>query len=132
MASSKTQSGVEVPDEGADFYQEKDVPHGGVGSHYYYSRITGTTRQAFVYTPPDYDKKPDAISGGLPSAGHGGRPASWVEQGQADLIMDNLIAQKAREMILVMEDAGTGGGFADGRGRGSRGRGNHFRAFFHF
>src|SRR3954466_6682991 len=49
-------SAVEVP-EGADgdYYALKDVPRGQVRQQWYYSKITGTWRQAYVYTPPAYD-----------------------------------------------------------------------------
>jgi enterochelin esterase family protein len=53
---NKECSGIEVPDESLDFYDVKDVPHGEVRAHWYYSKVTGMWRRAMVYTPPDYDK----------------------------------------------------------------------------
>ena len=37
---SKMMSGIEVPSLGEDFYDVKDVPHGEVREHWYYSSIT--------------------------------------------------------------------------------------------
>ena len=51
-------SGIEVPEEGVDFYDTKDVPHGEVRALWYHSKITGQPRRAFVYTPPGYDRDP--------------------------------------------------------------------------
>jgi hypothetical protein len=52
-------SGIEGPENGVDFYDAKDVPHGEVRAFWHRSKITGTPRRAFVYTPPDYDKTPN-------------------------------------------------------------------------
>src|SRR5712671_5718110 len=51
----KQTSGVEIPQKEVDFYGPKDVPHGEVHICWYPSKITQTTRRAYVYTPPDYD-----------------------------------------------------------------------------
>ena len=48
-------SGVEVPEEGVDFYDAQEVPHGCVRTFYYQSRTTGKLRRAYVYTPPGYE-----------------------------------------------------------------------------
>jgi len=52
---AKPTSGIEVPTKGEDFFLVKNVPHGDVREHWYYSDITGKWRRAFVYTPPDYE-----------------------------------------------------------------------------
>lgn len=131
---SRILSGLEVPEEGVDFYHEKDVPHGEIRARYYYSAATDSVRQAFVYTPPGYDANPTARYPVLYLLhGVGEDQRGWVEQGRAGAILDNLIAEgKAKEMILVVEDAGTGAGFAPrtgGRGTPGPGRGNQGRAF---
>ena len=38
--------------------QHQDVPHGRVSQQWYFSKVTGKWRRAFVYTPPDYDSTP--------------------------------------------------------------------------
>src|SRR6476660_367582 len=57
---AKQTSGIESPDKGGDFYKPSDVPHGEVHICWYRSKITDTTRRAYVYTPPDYDTNTSA------------------------------------------------------------------------
>ena len=98
-------SAVEVPDPAGDFYAARDVPHGEVRERWYRARTTGDWRQAYVYTPPDYDADPDRRYPVLylqHGAGEDGR--GWVKQGRMNLIMDNLIAEgRAQPMLVVME-----------------------------
>jgi enterochelin esterase-like enzyme len=98
-------SGVEVPDK-VDFYEPKDVPHGDVRSHPYFSKTTGQWRRAHVYTPPDYDSTGKNRYPVLYlQHGMGENETSWVKQGRVGFIMDNLIADKsAVPMIVVMEN----------------------------
>jgi enterochelin esterase-like enzyme len=98
-------SGVEVPDK-VDFYDAKDVPHGDVRAHWYFSKTTGQWRRAHVYTPPDYDTN---IKVRYPvlylQHGSGESERGWTAQGRANFILDNLIAAKnAKPMIIVMEN----------------------------
>ena len=51
---SKMMSGIEVPSPGEDFYDAKNVPHGEVREHWYYSKTNSTWRRCYVYTPPEY------------------------------------------------------------------------------
>ena len=51
---AKVQSGIEVPEEGVDYYSPKNVPHGEVRACFYYSKTTGYTRRCFVYVPAEY------------------------------------------------------------------------------
>jgi enterochelin esterase family protein len=101
----KETSGVEVPEQGVDFYDAKDVPHGEVRALSYHSKITGAWRRAFVYTPPDYDANPLARYPVLYlQHGAGEDERGWSTQGRMNFIMDNLIADgKARPMIVVMD-----------------------------
>ena len=98
-------NGVEVPEPGVDFYDIKDVPHGYVRMQWYYSKVTNAWRRAYIYLPPDYDatfgqRYPVFVL----RHGGGEDETSWVEQGCAHVIMDNLIAQgKAKPMIVVMD-----------------------------
>ena len=50
-------SGIEVPAHDQEFYALKDVPHGQISEIYFPSKSTNTSRRAFVYTPPDYEKE---------------------------------------------------------------------------
>lgn len=86
-------SGLEVPDPQLDFYQRKEVPH-------------GTPRRVFVYTPSGYD---DDRARRYPvlylQHGAGESERAWIEQGKANLILDNLIAAgRTQPMLVVMEN----------------------------
>jgi enterochelin esterase-like enzyme len=118
--STRWESGVEVPAHDADFYAFKDVPHGKVQMIIFPSKTTGKMCRAFVYTPPDYDKDPSKHYPVLYlQHGWGEDETAWWNQGHANLIMDNLIAEgKAKGFIIVM----TYGLTNEGPGPGGRGR----------
>ena len=99
-------SGIEIPEDKADYYQAKDVPHGHVSQQRYFSKVTGQWRRNFVYTPPDYDRNTKARYPVLYLLhGWGEDETGWYRQGHVDLIMDNLIAAgKAKPMIIVMDN----------------------------
>lgn len=103
---NKESSGIDVPDKSLDFYDVKDVPHGDVRVHSYYSKTTAMWRRAVVYTPPDYDNNPKARYPVLYlQHGSGESERGWTAQGRANFILDNLIAaKKAVPMIVVMEN----------------------------
>jgi len=98
--------GVEVPEPGVDFYDIKDVPHGQVRMQWYYSKVTNLWRRAYVYVPPEYDNSPEQrYPVFILRHGGGEDETSWVEQGRANFIMDNLIAEgKAKPFIIVMDN----------------------------
>ena len=102
--STRWESGIEIPAHDADFYALKDVPHGRVSQILFSSPSTGTQRRAFVYTPPEYDKNPNARYPVLYlQHGWGEDETAWSNQGHANLIMDNLIAAgKTKPFIIVM------------------------------
>ncbi|TWT66227.1 Endo-1,4-beta-xylanase/feruloyl esterase precursor [Posidoniimonas polymericola] len=97
-------SGVEVPAHDRDFYAVKQTPHGQLREVLFYSESTETTRRAFVYTPPGYEQDTDKRYPVLYlQHGWGENEYGWGEQGHANLIMDNLIAEgEARPFIIVM------------------------------
>ena len=101
-------SAIEVPEPGTegDYYTLKDVPHGQVRQRWYFSKVTGQWRRAYVYTPPEYDTD---TRGRYPVLyllhGWGENEHGWHVQGHVDVVMDNLIAaKKARPMIIVMDN----------------------------
>ena len=120
--STRWESGLEIPAHDADFYDFKDVPHGKVQMIIFPSKTTGKMCRAFVYTPPDYDKNPTQRYAVLYlQHGWGEDETAWWNQGHANLIMDNLIAEgKARGFIIVMTYGLTNEGMGPG-GRGGRG-----------
>ena len=104
FGGNKWASAVEVPEAGATYYLPQDVPHGQVREVWYHSNITGTWRDALVYTPPAYDTQPKKRYPVLYLQHGGGEDESgWTRQGKANFILDNLIASgKATPMIIVM------------------------------
>jgi len=68
------------------------------------SKSTSTSRRAFVYTPPDYDKDQTKRYPVLYlQHGWGEDETAWSNQGHANLIMDNLIAEsKIKPFLIVM------------------------------
>ena len=104
--ASRWGSGIEVPARDQDFYALKEISHGKICQNLYFSKITNSQRRCFVYTPPDYDKN---TSIGYPvlylQHGMGEDETGWTVQGKANLILDNLIAEKkAVPMIIVIDN----------------------------
>ncbi|MFO8001720.1 MAG: alpha/beta hydrolase-fold protein [Marinilabilia sp.] len=97
-------SGIEVPSDDDDIFAVKDVPHGHVHEVLFPSESTDTSRRAFVYTPPEYEKETSKRYPVLYlQHGYCENETSWPNQGHTNLIMDNLIAQgKAKPFIIVM------------------------------
>ena len=101
-------SGLEVPEKDADFYDAKEVPHGEVRALWYHSRVTGSPRRAFVYTPPGYDADPGRRYPVLYlQHGAGEDERGWTTQGRMNFILDNLIAAGTAKPMIVVMDNGT-------------------------
>ena len=102
--STRWESGVEIPAHDQDFYALKDVAHGNVQQILFASRSTATSRRAFVYTPANYGKdKSKRYPVLYLQHGWGEDETAWSNQGRANLIMDNLIAEgKIKPFIIVM------------------------------
>ena len=101
--STRWESGIEIPAHDRDFYATKNVPHGFVQQVLFWSESTQQVRRAFVYTPPTYgnDKKKYPVL--YLQHGWGEDETAWSNQGHANLIMDNLIAEgKCTPFIIVM------------------------------
>jgi enterochelin esterase-like enzyme len=99
-------SGIEVPFKGDRYYEVRNVPHGDIRIKHYYSNITNTWRDFYMYTPPGYDDNTGEKYPVLYIMHGGGEDErGWVAQGKTDLIIDNLIAdKKAVPMVVVMLD----------------------------
>jgi enterochelin esterase family protein len=104
--ASRWGSGIEIPAKDQDFYALKNVPHGQVSEHIYFSKANNSMRRCFVYTPPDYNKDTQKRYPVLYLQHGGGEDETgWSSQGKAGLIMDNLIAEgKALPFIIVMDN----------------------------
>ena len=97
---------VKGPDR--QLWDETGVPHGVVHHHVYRTAwaqgLPDGLEDYYVYTPPGYD-----ASAATPYPvlyllhGWSALAACWVDDGQANLILDNLIAQgRVRPMVVVM------------------------------
>lgn len=97
-------SGIEVPAPDQDIFALKDVPHGHVEEILFPSKSTNSTKVAYVYTPPGYNREQSKRYPVLYlQHGYCENETSWPSQGRANLIMDNLIAEgKAKPFIIVM------------------------------
>jgi enterochelin esterase-like enzyme len=102
--TGRMSSGIEIPEPGVDFYTIKDVPHGDIRSKRYFSKVTNSWHRLNVYTPPGYDQQPDTRYPVLYLQHGGGEDETgWAVQGKTDIILDNLIAErKAQPMLVVM------------------------------
>ena len=114
-------SGIEIPFSGGAYYALRNVPHGDIRIKKYFSRVTNSWRQFYIYTPPAYDS---AINVSYPVLyilhGGGEDERGWATQGKTDLILDNLIAaQKAKPMLVVMMDGNLSSGGIAGFGERS-------------
>ena len=91
-----------VHGDGPAFYDAKNVPHGIVVRHIYYSDVTRGEREMYVYLPPDYSTKRTYPV--LYLLGGSGEVAStWSLFGRVNFIEDNLISEgKALPMVIVM------------------------------
>ncbi len=120
--STRWESGVEVPAHDADFYAFKGCStrksaddHLPVEDH-----ARQNVPRFFVYTPPDYDKDSSKHYPVLYlQHGWGEDETAWWNQGHANLIMDNLIAEgKVKGFIIVMTYGLTNEGGGPGGRRG--------------
>lgn len=101
--SCRWESGIEIPAHDSDFYALRDVPHGNVQQILFPSPSTGTIKRAFVYTPAGYEKGKGKYPVLYLQHGWGEDETAWSNQGHANLIMDNLIADgRIKPFIIVM------------------------------
>ena len=110
VSSTGLASQVEVPGDGPQYYDSKPVPHGLVQIMTYESKATGATRQAYVYTPPDYNRSTSKYPVFYLLHGGGDLDPGWVMTGRANIIMDNLLAEKKAVPMIVVMPLARGGG----------------------
>ncbi len=99
---------VEVPGKGPQLWDAQDVPHGVVHHHQYKTAtvvgLENNESDYFVYTPPGYEataKKTYPVLYLL--HGWGAGASGWTAVGQAQQILDNLLAEgKIKPMVVVM------------------------------
>ena len=99
---------VEVPGDTPQPWDVQNVPHGTLHRHRYTTAIvqglSGNTSEYVVYTPPGYDPRAKSKYPVLYLLhGWSNTVDTWTRTLQADLIIDNLLAEhKIRPMIVVM------------------------------
>ena len=105
--ASRWGSGIEIPSDDQDIFALKNVPHGELREVKYFAKTSNSVRRAYIYTPPGYDKDNSKRYPVLYlQHGMGENETGWGNQGHANLIMDNLIAEgKAVPFIIVMENS---------------------------
>ena len=108
--SIRWESGIEIPCADQDFFAYKNVPHGQVVEVNFPSKNTPADNahwigeggpRAFVYLPPTYDGKKKFPVLYL-QHGWGEDETAWMNQGRANLIMDNMIAEGKCEPFIVV------------------------------
>lgn len=97
---------LHLPSTPAALYDYQNVPHGTIHTHDYWSKPLGRLRHLVVYTPPGYEhsgrKKYPVL---FLQHGSGDNQDTWIAHGKANWILDNLIAQKrAQPMLIVLLD----------------------------
>jgi enterochelin esterase-like enzyme len=95
---------VKVKDDSPAFWEARDVPHGAVEINWEKSKaIAGETRAIWIYTPPDYGKTTRRYPVLYLFHGSNDTAAGWTMAGNANFVLDNLLADgKAQPMIVVM------------------------------
>ena len=94
-----------------------DVPHGKVEAVWYDSPSLNAKRRMMVYLPAGYDESNQRYPVFYLLHGTGGDETVWLEQGRAAQVLDNLIAtRKAEPMIVVMPNGHTDTPAAPGMG----------------
>jgi enterochelin esterase family protein len=110
VSSTGLTTQVEVPGDGLQYYDSKPVPHGLLQIVTYESKAAGATRQAYVYTPPDYHRTTTRYPVFYLLHGGGDLDPGWSMTGRAHIIMDNLIAEKKAVPMIVVMPVARGGG----------------------
>jgi len=94
---------VEITGSTPLIHTVQNVPHGTLSYRYYYSKELGA-RPVVIYTPPGYENDSKTTYPVLYLLhGSSDTEETWTKVGRANIILDNLIAQKkALPMIIVM------------------------------
>jgi len=96
-----------LPGKEADFQDNRKVPHGDVRKVWYDSSTLAAQRRMHVYTPPGYDGGTQRYPVLYLLHGGGDEDSGWSTVGRAGFILDNLIAEKKAEPMLVVMPNGS-------------------------
>jgi enterochelin esterase family protein len=98
-----TRGRLDVPAASPRFYDVRPVAHGAVEQRWYDSKTVPGVRRVFIYTPPNYARSSERYPALYLFHGAGGDESGWTENGRANLILDNLIADgKLKPLVVVM------------------------------
>jgi enterochelin esterase family protein len=95
---------LEVKDDTPAIWEPRDVPHGNVEINWEKSKaISGETRAIWIYTPPGYAQSTKKFPVLYLLHGSNDTAAGWTTAGNANFVLDNLLAAgKMTPMIVVM------------------------------
>jgi enterochelin esterase-like enzyme len=104
---------VDIRGASPRFFDVKPVPHGTVEIRQYESKVTSSTHRIHVYTPPGYDRMSR-----LPVLyllhGADGEDSVWTAFGKVNVILDNLLAEKKIQPMVVVMPNGYAYGWESG------------------
>lgn len=98
--SARAQNFDKLAPQGFDVVRE-GIPHGKIDTVYYASKTVGAKRKVLVYTPPGFSKSKKYPVLYL-LHGIGGDEKEWLRNGQPQVILDNLYADKKLEPMIVV------------------------------
>jgi enterochelin esterase-like enzyme len=99
----RTAGYVHVTGPSQEAWDPRPVKHGTIHQHWYDSTTLGMLRSVRVYTPPGYEESKESYPVLYLLHGSGGDDGSWISDGMANIILDNLIgAGAAKPMVVVM------------------------------
>jgi enterochelin esterase-like enzyme len=104
LRASTSASIVEVGADTPEFWEPHDVPHGAVEINWEKSKVlNGETRAMWIWTPPQYQKDTQRYPVLYLLHGSNDTAAGWTMAGNANFVLDNLLAEKKMvPMIVVM------------------------------
>jgi enterochelin esterase-like enzyme len=94
------QTQIKLAPQGFDAFNTNN-PHGKIDTINYPSKTVGVSRKTLVYTPPGFSKKKKYPVLYL-LHGIGGDEKEWFKNGQPQVILDNLYAEKRIEPMIVV------------------------------
>ena len=106
--ASTISSILEVRGDAPAFYDPRPVPHGEIRTHWYHSKSLDSMRRLTVYTPPGYDVQNQRYPVLYLLHGANADETAWYRLGRANLILDNLLAEKTSRPFLVVMPFGYG------------------------
>lgn len=101
IADQPPYSQLVIHGNGPAYYDARNVPHGAVTRHVYHSDVLNGERELYVYTPPGYDRRKKYPVLYL-LGGSGELAGTWAQDGRANFILDNLLAEKRTVPMLIV------------------------------